>query len=237
MWRLAAARHDSLVVPTVRAAAALVRLSLPLAVTGIVANAQQRIAPLALGYLGTAEQVALFGAAQRFANLLKLLPQSAFAGALPVLAREIRTDRGERTRARFERSVTTFTLVSGGVLAALAPVVVQAAYGRSFAGAAPVVVWTAIGLVPALTNSARKLSLYAAGREGAATRWSAVALAAQAIGCALLIPGFAATGAAAAVAAGEAVVWWPLRRVDLVIEPLELARGPVGVMPQDPVAS
>ena len=62
-------------------------------------------------------------------------------------------------------------------------------------------------------NSGRKVSLYAAGRERDAVRWSAAALAIQVVACALLIPRFGAAGAALAMAAGELAVWWPLRSV------------------------
>jgi O-antigen/teichoic acid export membrane protein len=237
LWRLAPDRHDGLVMPGVRGAIALVRRALPFALTGIIANAQQRLAPLALGYLGAAEQVALFGAAQRFANLVKIFPQSVFAGALPVLSRELRTDRGARMRLQFDRAMTVFAIVSATGLGAFAPLIIRIVYGRSFQGAGIVLVWTAIGLVPTLVNSARKLCLYAAGRERLATFWSAVALAAQGLGCAVLIQTFGAAGAAVAVAAGEALVWWPLRRTDGAVQPLELIGRPVGVMTEGPVAS
>src|SRR4051812_22038917 len=89
LWTRSRDRHDPLPRPTPAAAAALVRRSLPFAVTGVVANAQSRLAPLGLGYLATVEQVALFGAAQRLAAIVRMLPQAVFASALPLLAREV----------------------------------------------------------------------------------------------------------------------------------------------------
>jgi O-antigen/teichoic acid export membrane protein len=237
LWMLSRDPHDSLVVPTPARAASLVRRSVPFALSGFIAHAHVRLAPLALGAFGSVEQVALFGAAQRLASLVKMLPQSAFAGALPVLSREVQAGSAERVRASFERAIAALAITSAAGLALLAPSVVRLAYGRSFRGAGPVLVWLGLGLVPMLTNNARQLYLYAAGHERTATIWSAVALAAQAAGAALLIPAFGATGAAIAVGLGEALVWWPLRRSELVVQPIVLAGSPVSVVAEDPVAS
>jgi O-antigen/teichoic acid export membrane protein len=237
LWMRSRDRHDAMVVPTPADAAALVGRSIPFALSGLIANAHVRLAPLALGAFGGVEQLALYGAAQRFTTLAKMLPQSAFAGALPVLSREVQAGSAERVRASFERAIAAFAVAAAVALALLAPYLVRFVYGRSFTGAATVLAWLGIGLVPLLTNNARQLYLYAAGHERTATFWSAVALAAQAAGCALLIPAFGAAGAAIAVGIGEAVVWWPLRRSELVVQPIVLAGSPVGVVAEDPVAS
>jgi O-antigen/teichoic acid export membrane protein len=64
--------------------------------------------------------------------------------------------------------------------------------------------------VPSLVNNARKVYLYASGRERIAVLWTAVSVGVQAIGSLALIPSFGAAGAACAMALGEATVWWPL---------------------------
>jgi O-antigen/teichoic acid export membrane protein len=237
LWILSRDRHDPLVLPRPADAVALVRRSVPFALNGLIANAHARLAPLALGVLAGVEPVALFGAAQRIVGVVKMLPQSAFAGALPVLSREVQAGSADRVRTSFERAIAAFAVASAMGLALLAPFAVRAVYGRSFQEAAPVLVWLAVALVPMLTNNARQLYLYAAGHERTAMIWSAVALAAQAAGCVLLIPAFGASGAAIAVGVAEALVWWPLRRSELVIQPIVLAGRPVGVVAEDPVAS
>ena len=68
---------------------------------------------------------------------------------------------------------------------------------------AAVLVILALGLVPTLLNSARRVYLYARGHEADATRWSGVALLVQAIGCVAAVPSAGALGAAAALLAGE----------------------------------
>jgi O-antigen/teichoic acid export membrane protein len=237
LWGLSRDRHEAVRLPTPTGAAALIRRSVPFALSGLIANAHVRLAPLALGVFAGVEQLALFGAAQRFTTFVKMLPQSAFGGALPVLSREVQAGSADGVRASFERAITAFAIVSATGLALLAPFVVRLAYGQSFTGAAPVLAWLGIGLLPMLTNNARQLYLYAAGHERTATVWSAAALAAQAAGCALLIPAFGAAGAAMAIGIGEALVWWPLRRSEPVIQPIVLAGSPVSIVAQDPVAS
>ena len=81
----------------------------------------------------------------------------------------------------------------------------------SFASAAPALAWIAVGLVPSLVNGARRVYLYASGRERTAVQWTAVSVGVQAIGSLALIPSFSAAGAACDMALGEAAVWWPLR--------------------------
>ena len=75
--------------------------------------------------------------------------------------------------------------------------------------------------------------LYAAGAERAAVRWSAVALVVQVVSCAAMVPSFGAAGAAAGLAIGEALVWWPLRQA--AVKPRELGGAPVGVMSDSPI--
>jgi O-antigen/teichoic acid export membrane protein len=235
LWTRSRDRHDALEKPTPAAAAALVRRSLPFAVTGLVANAQLRLAPLGLGYLATVQQVALFGAAQRLASVVRLVPQAAFASALPVLAYEVPRGTADRIRVPFGRAILGFAAASASIVALFAPLLVRVAYGRSYEGAASVLACMGIGLVPELANNARKVYLYAAGHEQRATLWSAAALGVQAIGCAVLIPPFGAAGAAAAVGVSEALVWWPLRRSEPLAQPLELAGRPVRVVIDGPV--
>lgn len=234
LWRIAADRHDRFERPSIRHAAALLRESLPFALSGVIANIQLRVAPLALGYLATTEQVALFGAAQRLGNLVRILPQSAFAGALPVLAREVMRGQPERVRSTFDRVVFAFAVVASAGMAMLAPLIIRLTYGGTFSASAPVLVWVAIALLPSLVNNARKVYLYAAGRERMATFWSGVALAVQACGCVLLVPTLGASGAAIALGVGEAAVWWPLQQP---VKPIELAGGPIRVVSDSPLAS
>jgi peptidoglycan biosynthesis protein MviN/MurJ (putative lipid II flippase) len=90
--------------------------------------------------------------------------------------------------------------------------VIRLVYGAAFIPAAPALLWIGAGLIPSLSNSGRKVFLYASGGEGLVVRWSAVALLVQLCAGAALIPTLGGAGAAIGVALGEAIIWWPLRR-------------------------
>jgi O-antigen/teichoic acid export membrane protein len=193
---------------------ALARRALPFAASGIVANVQTRIGPLMLGYLSTQSELGLFAAASRFGSVARLAPQAVFAGALPVLSHEHGRDRAsaERVFHAFDAVLlVTSAAIAAGCLLFAAPVL-RLVYGPSFVPAARALVWVSVGLIPLLSNSGRKVFLYASGGEALVVRWSAVALAAQVCVGAMLIPALGSVGAAVSVAAGEAVIWWPLRR-------------------------
>ena len=231
MWRLAA-----WLPPVERPSAADVRgglrRALPFAAAGAIANAQLRIAPVLLGALSGAEAVAAFGAAFRLGNLLRLVPQAAFAGALPAFSRPAGADRPQMRR-QFDAALGIFAVGGAAGLALGAAPLVRATYGDAFAATTPALVWVAIGFLPGLVNSGRKVFLYGTGGEASAVRWSAAALAVQTISCVLLIPPLGAVGAAAALAVGEAAVWLPLQRC---VKAFELPRAPVGVVRESPLA-
>jgi O-antigen/teichoic acid export membrane protein len=213
-WRVVFGSRGDVRLPGRDAVVALLRRALPFAATGIVANVQTRIGPLMLGYWSTASELGLFAAASRFGSVARMAPQAVFAGALPVLSHEHGRDRAAAQRVfhLFDR-----ILIGGSALAAIACAfaaapVLRIVYGPSFTGAAPALLWIAIGLIPLLSNSGRKVFLFASGGEAEVVRWSAVALVVQLACGAMSIPVFGSVGAAVSIAAGEAIIWWPLRR-------------------------
>jgi O-antigen/teichoic acid export membrane protein len=195
---------------------ALLVRALPFALSGIVANLETRVAPLMLGALAAPAELGWFGAASRVGRAAKLAPQAIFAGALPVLSHEYGRDHAEARRVSrvLDRALAALSASMAAACALAAPLVMRAAFGPGFVAGAPALVWVAVGLVPALSNSGRKVFLYAAGGEAIVVRWSAAAVALQIVSGALLIPAFGAVGAAIGVAIGEIAVWWPLRRAE-----------------------
>jgi O-antigen/teichoic acid export membrane protein len=151
--------------------------------------------------------------ASRFGNAARLIPHAGFASALPLLSYECEHGEPEGLRREFHGMVRWFAVLAAIGLASAARPVLVLTYGASFASAAPVLVWIAIGLVPSLVNNARKVFLYASGRERVAVRWTTVSMAVQLVSAAALIPTFGAVGAAIALLLGEVVIWWPLREV------------------------
>jgi len=193
--------------------AMLVR-ALPFAASGIVANFQTRVAPLMLGSLSTASELGWFAAASRFGSVARLAPSAIFAGALPVLSHEYGRDRSEAHRVShtLDRALLALSgAVAVGCLLLAGPMM-RLVYGPSFAAAAPALMWVAVGLIPALSNSGGEVFLYAAGGEALVVRWRAAGVAIQVLSAALLIPALGSAGAAMSVAIGEAAIWLPFRR-------------------------
>jgi O-antigen/teichoic acid export membrane protein len=230
-WRWVFGDRGQVRLPSPDALVALVRRALPFAASGIVANVQTRVGPLMLGYLSTQSEIGLFAAASRFGTVARLAPQAVFAGALPVLSHEHRRDRAsaERLFVTFDRVLLAGAAAAAAGCALFAAPLLRLVYGPAFTGAAPALLWISIGLIPLLSNSGRKVFLYASGGEALVVRWSAVSLIVQASVGAMLIPALGSAGAALSVAIGEAVIWWPLRAAKarstttINAEPAELA--------------
>jgi len=212
-WRRVFGDRGRVRLPSSGALIALARRALPFALSGIVANVQTRVAPLMLGYLSAPAELGLFAAASRFGSVARLAPQAMFAGALPVLSHEHGRDRASADRvfqAIDKLLLGAAAAVAAGCAVFAAPML-RLVYGAAFTPAAPALLWVGVGLVPLLSNSARKVFLYASGGEALAVRWSAIGLLLQACAGAVLIPAFGSAGAAVSVAVGEAIIWWPLR--------------------------
>jgi len=190
------------------------RRAVPFALTGLVTNAQVRLAPLMLGSLSSAAEVAFFGVASRIGRAAQMMPQTSLAAAMPVFAHEQQHGRAEAARSPYDALVRWYAAALALFLAVFAVPIVTLTYGSTFKGAALSLGFTGIGLMPRLANNVRRMHLYASGRERVALRWSAAALVVQALSCAVLIPQFGAAGAAVALTIGEAAVWLPLRRHD-----------------------
>jgi O-antigen/teichoic acid export membrane protein len=208
MWRSGRSPDQELRLPARAALGPLLARSWPFALSGMLANAQMRVAPLALGALATAGDIASFGVAWRIGQLVKVLPHAAFAAALPAFAR---TADAARLRLRFDSALAWFAAAAAAAVGAGAAPFVRFAYGDDFGPASVPLMWIGGWMLPSLVNGGRRVYLIAIGNERTALRSTAAALAAQAAGCAALVPAFGASGAAAAMAIGEAVVWWPLR--------------------------
>ena len=211
LWQRVARQPHVLEWPSAALGVTMLRRGFPFAVAGLVVNLQERLAPLMLGRMSGIGEVALFGAAWRIGNAVRMLPQAMFGGALPVLTAAT-ADGSGNVASRFDRVLSTGRAVTAAMLALLAGPVLRVTYGPNYADGAVTLMWVAIGLWPFLVNSGRKVGLYAGGRERDAVLWSA-ALAIQVVACAILIPRYGAAGAAFAMAAGGIAVWWPLRAV------------------------
>jgi O-antigen/teichoic acid export membrane protein len=208
MWRRRRSTGQQMRWPPRRSLRPLLGRAWPFALSGIVANAQLRVAALVLGALSTPGQIALFGVAWRIANLLKMLPHAAFAAALPTFARAA---DASALRLRFDSALVWFAAAAAAAVGIGGAPLVRLTYGDEFTDASVPLFWTGAWVLASLVNGGRKIYLLALGGERMVLRWTSVALALQTAGCVALIPSFGASGAAAAMVAGEAATWWPLR--------------------------
>ncbi len=215
LWRLVFGERGRVYAPSLGVLRVFARRATPFAASGIVANLQTRVGPLMLGYLSTSPEVGFFAAASRFGSVARLVPQAMFAGALPVLSHEHGRDgaAAERMACAFDAMLLGGSAAVAVGSALFAVPVLRLVYGPSFTPAAPALIWVSVGLIPLLSNSGRKVFLYATGGEASVVRWSTVGVVLQVAFGAVLIPALGSVGAAASLAAGEAVIWWPLRRV------------------------
>jgi O-antigen/teichoic acid export membrane protein len=207
----AIAPGDRLDRPTPRATWILLQRAFPFALTGLVANAQVRTGPMLLGAIGTAGDMALLGAAQRFDGMARRLPSAALGAAFPVLSSEAQRGAALAVQERFDTALRWLGAIAAIAIGATAPWLLTLSYGDAFAAAAPALMWAAAGLVPSLTNASRKVYLYAHGREGDVLRWSTAGWVIQVVACLALAPRFGAAGVMCAIAAAEAAIWFPLR--------------------------
>jgi O-antigen/teichoic acid export membrane protein len=214
LWRAVFGERGRIRAPSAGALRAFARRALPFAASGIVANLQTRIGPLMLGYLSTSSELGFFAAASRFGSVARLVPQAMFAGALPVLSHEHGRDRAsaERMARGFDAMLLGGSIAAAACCALFAGPVLRLVYGPSFTQAASALVWVGLALIPLLSNSGRKVFLYATGGEASVVRWSTVGLIVQAAFGVVMIPALGGAGAAASLAAAEAAIWWPLRR-------------------------
>ena len=186
---------------------------LPFAGAGLVANLQARLGPLMLGFFSTPSEVAAFGVATRIEGVARRIPYAAFGAALPVFSSD--RGRGTAVRARFDAALKIFALAAGSLLVVGAAPLVRYSYGPDFLRATLPLTLCGAALVPSLLNGSRKVYLNANGGERIVVIWSAIALGVQASLATLLIPRLGASGAVAALAAGDAAAWLPLRKAAL----------------------
>ena len=212
LWLGVGSRRTPMKWPTAGTLARVAREASAFAVAGLITSTQARLGPVLLGVLAGPAALATFGVAARIGGVARMLPHAAFAAALPVLSDEARRGTSHRMRAGFDRALLGFAVAAAAALGLFARPSIALTYGDEFGAAVLPLVWIAVGLLPTLVNSGRKVYLNASGCETAAVKWSAVALAIQAAACCALIPPFGAAGAAAALALGEALVWWPLHK-------------------------
>lgn len=178
----------------------------PFAAAGLLVTAQARFGSLMLGYLRGAIEVGWLGAAWRFSEAAKLIPQGMFGAVFPMFA----AGEGPSLQRAYQRGLLAFALLAASLLIVFARPLLIGVYGPEFTPAVGPLIWLGLGLIPMLVNTGMDVYLYAVGEEAFVLKWSALGLAAQVLASLPLAWAFGASGVALAVGLGEALIWWPL---------------------------
>jgi PST family polysaccharide transporter len=186
----------------------MIRQAIPFAVAGAFAAIQMRSTVMMIAYLRNVSDIGLFGAALRWSESAKIIPNGIFGALYPAFATERGADYFRRVNPMLQGLATCLTLV----LCLLARPILTLSYGSEYIHAAPVLIWLGVGIFPSLLNGSIETYLYAVGDEKYATKLRAMAVVVQ-VGIGLMLVYFwGATGAAISIALGEIAILLPLRR-------------------------
>lgn len=204
-------RTGSIPRPATTVVGHLLRQSLVVGPALIIAAAYLRIPGVLLAWLSTAEEVGIYGAAYQPVEYLLLATAVLVNVLLPLLARSS-GDEPERFQALYRRGTEALlgtVLPVAIAMVALAPWLVEVAFGTEYADAVGPMRVLAGALVLMVVSFWQSYVLLAAGQQRLTLIYDAVALAATVALCILVIPSEGGLGAAIAIAAtsGLVVVW------------------------------
>jgi O-antigen/teichoic acid export membrane protein len=207
------------------AAGKLIREALPLAVALTMNVVYFRVLMIMTSLLASQEQTGLFATSFQVFAVLFSLPLLVLSSALPLLSVAGRDD-DERLRFALQRMTEVSLAAAVAIviaIVALAPTLVPLLGGSQYAPAAVVLQIQAFALLPVFVGQVWQLGLLALRRQSALAWANAGALVLVLVLGAVLIPEWAARGAAAAAVAGESVlaalVYLFLRRAAPLVAP------------------
>lgn len=189
------------------------RAALPFALAGLIAAVQMRASVMLLGAIQNESAVGIFGAASRWAEAAKLVPNAFFGALFPALSflASERKATLNHTFAQSERALLILAILLAIGLNLAAPPLLTLAYGSAFSPAVPALQILGWLLVPALLNGVTVIYLYALGDETFTNYVGLAGIAVQMAAAIPLISLWGATGAAAAALIGESAMVIPLR--------------------------
>ncbi len=186
----------------------VIRQAIPFAIAGAFAAIQLRSAVIMIGYLRNIFDVGLFGAALRWSEAARLIPNGIFGALYPSFA----TGQGAGYFRRVNPMLQALAICLTLALCLLARPILTLSYGSEYAPAAPVLFWLGIGILPSLLNGSIETYLYATDDEKYATQLRGLAVTVQVSAGLVLVYFFGATGAAISLALGEIAILLPLQK-------------------------
>lgn len=195
----------------------LLRRAYPFAAAALLGALHLRIGAILLESISGTAEVGYYGAAFRFIEAGRLLPQAFFDALFPLLAAMVATPAAlERFFHRVLIGLAGFGLLSGLVFMAAALPLLELTYGPAFSPAVLALQIAGWSLLPLLLKSGRTLYCYAQGRERFVNIMTLAALGARLLLCLWLIPPLGTAGAMLAHLLAECIamllLWWPTRR-------------------------
>lgn len=161
-----------------------------------------------VGYLGDTAELGLFGAASRWSESAKLIPNGIFGVLYPAFATKYGMDY-------YKRSVPIINVLAAGLVLTLclfSGPILYLSYGAEYEQGSSILFWLGIGLLPSLLNGNMQSYLYATGEEKYATKMRGLVACIQILIGLPLVYFYGAVGAALSLLVGEIAIWLPLRK-------------------------
>jgi O-antigen/teichoic acid export membrane protein len=191
-----------------------------LALAGAFDALSQRVDVIGLRLFSNATQTGVYAGAYIFISSINFVVLSVNALSYPVLAAA--AARGDWVEARRLASASTAILAVFGIplvaaVVTVFPVIATTVLGSGYAPGAAVMPLLGVFGVAAVLQMNTPVVYLAGGRPGWVLRWSIGLAVADAAAVVALVPGHGAAGAAAAIAAGAALMlpvsWWSVHRL------------------------
>lgn len=183
-----------------------VRAAWPFALASVLAAIQMRMGVALTEAWAGAAAAGLYAAAYRFIEAGRLIPQAGFDALLPALsAVRDKSQHFKATAWGAGRFVTLYGAMFALGCFALGGWVIPLLFGDSFAPSGNLLRVMGVGLLPMSLKYWAGVVWIARGEERRVTRLNAVALAAQLVLSAILIPTYGAAGATLALILGESI--------------------------------
>jgi O-antigen/teichoic acid export membrane protein len=194
------ARLDGLGPPDLRLGWRMLSFGLKAHLGVVLTLANYRLDQWVIGVLSSARQLGLYSVAVAWSEALFFLPTSLASVQRADLARDDPATAARRTAAAF-RAAAVLTIVTGAVMALLAPVLCTTLFGDAFAGSVPQLRLLVVGAVGVVAMKLLGNALVAQGRPLRQTLAILSSFAAILVLDVALIPSLGGLGAAIASSA------------------------------------
>jgi O-antigen/teichoic acid export membrane protein len=206
LWRTSAVWRRLPPNIPIPAAKTLIARTAPFAVSALIGALSARLNVLLLERLTGDVAVGYYGAASRFLEGGRIIPNAVFGALLPALSALMTQPILQRqTFRRAWIGLTGFGLIFAGFVTLFAEPLLRLAFGEQFTGAAAVLIALGWAFIPSIWRSLMMLSLFSRGQESL-TNWVTIGmLAIQTLIGIPMMTAYGAVGAALTLLGVEAL--------------------------------